>query len=67
MYADSRKVPATNIFEIFKKTGNTFNARPQLLVFILPGKMIQPYYDIKAYCDVQIGIPSQCRPFSDVF
>lgn len=61
MYADSKKAVGTNIFELYKKAGNKVNAKPQMLVFILQQKSAQPYNEIKAYCDINIGVASQCR------
>ncbi|KAL0638123.1 Protein argonaute [Maublancomyces gigas] len=60
MYADPKKAVGTNIFELYKKAGNKVNAKPQMLVFILQQKSAQPYNDIKAYCDINIGVASQC-------
>lgn len=60
MYADPKKAPGTNIFELYKKAGNKVNAKPQILFFVLMGKAPQPYNDIKAYCDLNIGVVSQC-------
>jgi len=61
MYADQGKNAGTNIFELYKKSGNKVNMKPQLLFFILTAKASQPYNDIKAYTDLQLGIPSQCK------
>ena len=60
MYADLAKGVSQNLFEMFKKTGNKVNKKPQILCIILPQKSSYPYNDIKAYCDVNIGVPSQC-------
>jgi eukaryotic translation initiation factor 2C len=60
MYADPKKSVGTNIFELFKKSGNKTNSKPQMLLFILQQKSSQPYNEIKGYCDIQIGVPSQC-------
>lgn len=60
MYADMRKGVGINVFELYKKAGNKANMKPQLLFFVLSQKSTQPYNDIKAYCDIQLGIPSQC-------
>lgn len=61
MYADSKKAVGTNIFELYKKAGNKVNSKPQMLVFILQQKSAQPYNEIKAYCDINIGVASQCK------
>lgn len=61
MFADSRKAVGTNIFELFKKSGNKMNMKPQVLVFVLQQKSSQPYNEIKSYCDTQIGVASQCE------
>ncbi|KAF8250164.1 Piwi-domain-containing protein [Wilcoxina mikolae CBS 423.85] len=60
MYADANKAPGNNLFELYKKSGNKVNMKPQILFIILPAKSTQPYNDIKAYCDIQLGVPSQC-------
>ncbi|TGZ81202.1 Piwi-domain-containing protein [Ascodesmis nigricans] len=60
MYADSQKPVGVNIFSIFRETGTRNNMKPQLLMCILPGKSQQPYADIKAYCDINLGVASQC-------
>jgi eukaryotic translation initiation factor 2C len=61
MYADASKAPGNNLFELYKKSGNKVNMKPQILFIILPQKSTQPYNDIKAYCDIQLGVPSQCK------
>lgn len=60
MYADASKAASNNVFELYKKAGNRFNMKPQILFFVLTSKSPQPYGDIKAYCDIQLGVPSQC-------
>jgi eukaryotic translation initiation factor 2C len=61
MYADASKAVGTNLFEMYKKAGNKINMKPQILFVILTQKAAQPYNDIKAYCDIQLGVPSQCK------
>jgi eukaryotic translation initiation factor 2C len=61
MYADASKAVGTNLFEMYKKAGNKINMKPQILFIILTQKSAQPYNDIKAYCDIQLGVPSQCK------
>lgn len=61
MYADASKAPGANVFELYKKAGNKVNMKPQILFIILGSKSPQPYNDIKAYCDIQLGVPSQCK------
>ena len=61
MYADASKAPGANVFELYKKAGNKANMKPQILFVILAAKSPQPYNDIKAYCDIQLGVPSQCK------
>lgn len=61
MYADAGKAVASNMFELYKKSGNKANMKPQILFVILPAKSAQPYNDIKAYCDIQLGIATQCK------
>lgn len=60
MFADMKKGVGINVFELYKKTGNKANMKPQILFFVLGQKATQPYNDIKAYCDIQLGVPSQC-------
>ena len=60
MYADASKAVGNNLFELYKKAGNKFNMKPQILFIVLTSKSPQPYGDIKAYCDIQLGVPSQC-------
>src|SRR5690606_1749254 len=57
MYANTMQVDV-NCNELYRATGNAFNARPQILFFILSQKSQQPYNDIKQFCDTKIGIVS---------
>ena len=61
MYADSNKAVGANVFELYKKAGNRANMKPQILFIVLNARSTQPYNDIKAYCDIQLGLPSQCK------
>jgi len=60
MYADPKKSVGTNIFELYKKAGNQVQAKPQMLFFVLSAKSPQPYNEIKAFCELNIGVVSQC-------
>ena len=61
MYADPKKSVGTNIFELYKKAGNQVQAKPQMLFFVLSAKSPQPYNEIKAFCELNIGVVSQCE------
>lgn len=61
MYADPKKAVGTSIFELYKKAGNKVNSKPQMLFFILAQKSTLPYNEIKAFCELNIGLVSQCN------
>lgn len=50
---------ANAIAALYQKTGNTFNQRPQLLIFFAPHKDSWTYLRIKKSCDCRFGVPSQ--------
>lgn len=57
--------PAANMSQVitnfWKATGNHFNAKPQLLIIILPSRGGSALYgEVKRVCDTEIGVPSQC-------
>lgn len=47
------------IAEIWNATGNKFNLRPELLVFIVPDRNTDNYLKIKKSCDCRFGVASQ--------
>ena len=51
---------------LFLAAGNQSNARPQMLVFILPGKNSEIYSRIKKSCDCRYGVMSQCMQSAHV-
>lgn len=50
---------AEAVLRLFNGTGNHFNQRPQLLIFMVPNKDSWPYLRIKKSCDCRFGVPSQ--------
>lgn len=48
------------ITSLWNATGNKFQQRPQLLVFVLPRRDTNLYRMIKKSCDVRYGVVSQC-------
>ncbi|KAK0345141.1 Protein argonaute [Friedmanniomyces endolithicus] len=51
---------------LWNQTGNKFNARPQLLVFILPDKDSNTYGRIKRSGECRYGVVSQCMQYAHV-
>ena len=51
---------AKSVTETFMAAGNQSQIRPQMLVFILPGKNTEIYSRIKKSCDCRYGVMSQC-------
>jgi len=60
MYMNASRSIDTSIREFYNATGNKVNAKPQILFFVLTMKSAQPYNTIKAYCDTDLGVVSQC-------
>lgn len=52
--------PAKAAELLFYGVGNKHNARPQLLMFILPNTSVDTYLRIKKSCDCRYGTFSQC-------
>ncbi|CAL8577970.1 Protein argonaute, variant 2 [Xanthoria parietina] len=51
---------------LFYGVGNKYNARPQLLIFILPNSNPENYLRIKKSCDCRFGAFTQCLMGSQV-
>ncbi|KAK3109735.1 Protein argonaute, partial [Teratosphaeriaceae sp. CCFEE 6253] len=51
---------------LWNSTGNASNARPQLLIFILPDKDSQTYGRIKRSAECRYGVVSQCMQYAHV-
>ncbi|KAK5734619.1 Protein argonaute [Elasticomyces elasticus] len=51
---------------LWNQTGNKFNARPQLLVFILPDKDSVTYGRIKRSAECRYGVVTQCMQYAHV-
>lgn len=52
--------PGKCVEELWNGTGNKFQARPQILCFILPDKDSLVYGRIKRSCECRYGVVSQC-------
>ncbi|KAJ9620896.1 Protein argonaute [Taxawa tesnikishii (nom. ined.)] len=52
--------------EVWNKAGNQSQARPQMLMFILPDKDSQVYGRIKKSCECRYGVVSQCVQYAHV-
>lgn len=52
--------PAQSSMAAWQAAGNAVNMRPQILLFILPGKITEVYNRIKKSCDCRFGVVSQC-------
>lgn len=50
---------AKGVYDLFHQTGNKFNLRPQLLIFVVPDKNSFHYTRVKKSCDCRFGVPSQ--------
>ena len=48
------------VHTLFQAAGNQSQIRPQMLVFILPGKNTEMYSRIKKSTDCRFGVMSQC-------
>ncbi|EEH20043.2 hypothetical protein PABG_02302 [Paracoccidioides brasiliensis Pb03] len=53
------KDPAEAVYKLFHNTGNKFNLRPELLIFVVSEKNAFHYSRIKKSCDCRFGVPSQ--------
>ena len=51
---------------LFIAAGNQSQIRPQILVFIMPGKNSEMYSRIKKSCDCRFGVMSQCMQAAHV-
>lgn len=51
---------ARTIVEMLHKVEGIGGVRPNLIMFLLPTNAVEPYATIKAICDTQFGIASQC-------
>lgn len=58
--------PAASVTGVFQAAGNQAQARPQMLVFILPSKNSELYTRIKKSADCRYGIMSQCMQAAHV-
>ncbi|KLJ12793.1 hypothetical protein EMPG_12212 [Blastomyces silverae] len=58
--------PAKAAYSLFHSTGNKFNQRPQLLIFIVMDKNGFHYTRIKKSCDCRFGVVSQVLQASQV-
>ncbi|KAL1303294.1 hypothetical protein AAFC00_006700 [Neodothiora populina] len=58
--------PGKCVEELWNTTGNTFQARPQILCFILPDKDSMVYGRIKRSCECRYGVVSQCMQMAHV-
>ncbi|KAI9724962.1 MAG: hypothetical protein M1812_000238 [Candelaria pacifica] len=58
--------PAQAVEALFNETGNRFNMRPQMLVFMVPDKAAFHYARIKKSADCRYGIPSQVMQIQQV-
>ncbi|KKZ62495.1 hypothetical protein EMCG_03108 [[Emmonsia] crescens] len=58
--------PAKGAYSLFHSTGNKFNKRPELLIFIVVDKNAFHYSRIKKSCDCRFGVPSQVLQGSQV-
>lgn len=65
-HQSSNADPASAADEIYRKTGNQFKAKPQILMFILPDKNSTTYGKIKRYCECKLGVVSQCVQWAQV-
>ena len=54
------------VASLFQAAGNQSQARPQMLVFILPGKNTEMYSRIKKSADCRFGVMSQCMQAAHV-
>ncbi|KAF3906153.1 hypothetical protein ABW20_dc0100583 [Dactylellina cionopaga] len=60
IYLDPGKDMHTSCHEIYVAAGNASRAKPQIVFFILTAKSAHPYNDLKAACETQVGVVSQC-------
>ncbi|KAM5430707.1 Protein argonaute [Microsporum canis] len=51
--------PAKAAFDLFHATGNKFNLRPELMIFVVADRQSFHYLRIKKSCDCRFGVPSQ--------
>ena len=51
---------AKAVENLFFAVGNKHNVRPQILIFVLPSKLVDTYLRIKKSCDCRYGVQSQC-------
>lgn len=66
MMQGSELDPGKCVEELFNSTGNKFKMRPQILLFILPGKNSSVYGRIKKSCECRYGVVSQCMQYAHV-
>ncbi|EWC45585.1 hypothetical protein DRE_05443 [Drechslerella stenobrocha 248] len=60
IHMDPGKDMHQSCHELYTAAGNASKARPQIIFFILTAKSAHPYNDIKAACETQVGVVSQC-------
>jgi len=58
--------PGKAVEECWNKTGNTFQTRPQILIFILHDKNTTTYGRIKKSAECRYGVVTQCMQYSHV-
>ncbi|GAM83198.1 hypothetical protein ANO11243_011840 [Dothideomycetidae sp. 11243] len=56
----SNRNPAAAVEEVYNATGNKFQMKPQILIFILANKDATTYGRIKKSCECRFGVMSQC-------
>ena len=51
---------AEAVAHVFNGAGNQAQARPQILMFVLPNRSAEVYKRIKKNCECRFGVMSQC-------
>lgn len=58
--------PGVAVNDLYQGTGNAFNAKPQLLIFLVQNRNSQHYLRIKKSCDCRFGVVSQVMQAAQV-
>ncbi|GAO47878.1 hypothetical protein G7K_2074-t1 [Saitoella complicata NRRL Y-17804] len=58
-YANPQGSIQQEITNIWRAAGNAVNARPDMLVFVVPSAGAELYGEIKRVCDIELGVASQ--------
>ena len=58
--------PGVAVEQLHQSTGNAFNQRPQILIFLLQDRNSFHYQRIKKSCDCRYGVVSQCMQIAQV-